>query len=52
MLKKLITVIGGEEIDFEEARLAFFTHDSGEELYYNLKKYWVIYKLDTISFFN
>ncbi|XP_022783031.1 sodium bicarbonate transporter-like protein 11 [Stylophora pistillata] len=28
MLKKLITVIGGEDIDFEEARLAFFTHDS------------------------
>ena len=37
MLKKLITVIGGEDIDFEEARLAFFTHDSGEELYHNLK---------------
>ena len=37
MLKKLITVIGGEDIDFEEARLSFFTHDSGEELYYNLK---------------
>lgn len=28
MLKKLITVIGGEDIDFEEARLSFFTHDS------------------------
>ena len=52
MLKKLITVIGGEDIDFEEARLAFFTRDSGEEFYYNSKKYWVLYKLDTISFFD
>ena len=52
MLKKLITVIGGEDIDFEEARLSFFTHDSGEEFYYNFKKYWVLYKLDTISFFD
>jgi len=29
MLEKLISVIGGEDIDFEDARMAFFTHDSG-----------------------
>lgn len=52
MLKKLITVIGGEDIDFEEARLSFFTHDSGKELYDNLKKYQALYKLDTISLFD
>ncbi|XP_078353100.1 solute carrier family 4 member 11-like isoform X2 [Oculina patagonica] len=28
MLEKLISVIGDEDIDFEEARMAFFTHDS------------------------
>lgn len=28
MLEKLISVIGGEDIDFEDARMAFFTHDS------------------------
>ena len=30
MLEKLISVIGGEDIDFENARMAFFTHDSGK----------------------
>ena len=30
MLEKLISVIGGEDIDFEDARMAFFTHDSGK----------------------
>lgn len=35
MLEKLISVIGGDDIDFEEARMAFFTHDSGKA---NLEK--------------
>lgn len=30
MLEKLICVIGGEDIDFEDARMAFYTHDSGK----------------------
>jgi len=36
MLEKLISVIGGEDIDFEDARMAFFTHDSGKANFWYL----------------
>jgi len=31
MLEKLISVTGGEDIDFEAARMAFCTHDTGRQ---------------------
>ena len=30
MLQKVIANTGGEDINFEQARVAFFTHDSGQ----------------------